>query len=200
MKKERNRVFVSYAHRDRRHLDRLRVHLRTLGRSGLIDLWDDTLLQPGSDWRREISDAIASAKVAVLLVSADFLASEFITGDELPPLLAAAREEGARVLPVIVSPCRFKQTSELANFRPPMFPNGHSQCCRSHNVSVFGWMWPTRSGQRSSVAQGPRAGFVLKIGDPARFERVRDVGPSSDSSAPGPKRRERSAAAHQQTW
>jgi hypothetical protein len=122
MSGDRNRVFVSYAHRDLRHLERLRVHLRPLERSGLIDLWDDTLLQPGSDWRRKISDAIASAKVAVLLVSADFLASEFIAGNELPPLLAAAREEGARVLPVIISPCRFKETSELSKFQAANVP------------------------------------------------------------------------------
>src|SRR6266496_5635076 len=113
MSGDRNRVFVSYAHRDRRHLERLRVHLRPLERSGGIDLWDDTLLQPGGDWRGEISAAIASAKVAVLLVSADFLASEFIAGNELPPLLAAAREEGAVVLSVLVSPCRFTETPEL---------------------------------------------------------------------------------------
>jgi hypothetical protein len=122
MSGDRNRVFVSYAHRDQRHLDRLRVHLAPLGRSGEIDLWDDTRLRPGSDWRREISDAIASAKVAVLLVSADFLASEFIAGNELPPLLAAANEEGARVLPVIVSPCRFKETSELSKFQAANVP------------------------------------------------------------------------------
>jgi T3SS (YopN, CesT) and YbjN peptide-binding chaperone 3/TIR domain len=113
MSGDRNRVFVSYAHRDRRHLERLRVHLRPLERSGEIDLWDDTRLQPGGDWRREISAAIASTKVAVLLVSADFLASEFIAGNELPPLLAAAREEGAVVLSVLVSPCRFTETPEL---------------------------------------------------------------------------------------
>jgi hypothetical protein len=81
------------------------------------DLWDDTRLKPGVDWRREISAAIASAKVAVLLVSADFLASDFITGSELPPLLATARKEGALILPVVISPCRFAETSERSAFQ-----------------------------------------------------------------------------------
>jgi TIR domain len=117
MREDRNRVFVSYSHRDRRHLDRLRVHLRPLERSGLIDLWDDTRLKPGVDWRREISAAIARAKVAVLLVSADFLASDFIAGNELPPLLATAGREGGLILPVVVSPCRFAETSELSPFQ-----------------------------------------------------------------------------------
>lgn len=110
-------VFVSYSHRDRRHLTRLRVHLRPLERTLLIDLWDDARIKAGSRWRQEISDAIDSANVAILLVSADFLASDFIAENELPPLLAAAQERGMTVLPVILSHCRFTHTSELSAFQ-----------------------------------------------------------------------------------
>lgn len=113
----RHRVFVSYSHRDRRHLDRLQVHLRPIERDGLMDLWDDTRLTPGSEWRREIASAIATAKVAVLLVSADFLASPFIVDNELPPILKAAHSAGAVVLPVIVGACRFARVKELAMFQ-----------------------------------------------------------------------------------
>jgi len=67
--------------------------------------------------REEIKNAIESAKVAVLLVSADFLASDFIATDELPSLLNAAQEDGATILPVIVSPSRFRHTQSLSQFQ-----------------------------------------------------------------------------------
>jgi ubiquinone/menaquinone biosynthesis C-methylase UbiE len=101
----RTRVFISYSHKDRAWLERLKVFLRPLERQDLIDRWDDTLLAAGDDWRAHIREAIASAKVIVLLVSADFLASDFIDKEELPPLLDQAALQGARILPVIVGHC-----------------------------------------------------------------------------------------------
>jgi hypothetical protein len=113
---ERNTVFVSYSHADKQWLRRLQVHLRPLARDHSIQIWDDTLIKPGSMWRNEIEDALRSALVAVLLISADYLASEFIANDELPRLLEAARAEGTIILPLIVSPCRFTGTS-LSRFQ-----------------------------------------------------------------------------------
>src|SRR5690242_9852046 len=107
----RNRAFVSYSHADKKHLARLRIHLAHYTRELKVDVWDDTRITPGMQWKKEIKDAIASAKVAILLVSADFLASGFIARDELPPLLVAAKNEGARIFIVILSPCAFKSSS-----------------------------------------------------------------------------------------
>ena len=54
-------VFVSYSHRDKQWLDRLQVHLRPLARGGDLELWDDTRLDPGDQWRVAIRGAIEQA-------------------------------------------------------------------------------------------------------------------------------------------
>jgi hypothetical protein len=114
---KRKRVFVSYSHKDAEWLKRVRVHLKPLERQGLIDLWDDTKIAAGTRWRDEIDAALKSAKVAVLLISADFLASNFIVDNELPPLLEAAERDGCKVVPLLVQPSLFEDTPELNRFQ-----------------------------------------------------------------------------------
>jgi hypothetical protein len=114
---DRVRVFVSYSHKDRRWLDRLKVHLRPLERDHNFEYWDDTKLTAGSKWQEKIKEAVDNATVAILIVSADFLASEFIHTDELPPLLKAAQEEGTIILSIIAAPCLFLKNPELAQFQ-----------------------------------------------------------------------------------
>ena len=113
----RNRVFVSYSHMDEHWLHRMLVHLTPLQKEGVIDVWSDTRLRPGDDWKVEIEQALENASVAVLLVSADFLASEFVTENELPPLLRAAETNGTTILPVIVGPSSFQETPSLRRFQ-----------------------------------------------------------------------------------
>src|SRR3954447_584557 len=113
----RTKVFISYSHADKEWLGRLRRHLKPLVREGL-DCWDDTHIQPGDDWQQEIRNALDTAQVTVLLISANFFASDFIATDELPPLLAAAQAEGVLILPVIISASRFRRTPSLARFQP----------------------------------------------------------------------------------
>jgi len=102
----RNHVFVSYSHADEEYLKRLRVHLGLLERRN-IKIWTDKDIAPGMKWQDEIKDALSRTKVAVLMISTDFLSSDFITKQELPPLLAAAQSEGVEILPVIVKPSAF---------------------------------------------------------------------------------------------
>lgn len=90
-------IFISYSRQDRKILDRLRVHLQPLERQEKIRLWIDTRMEAGAEYRREIEAAIDRADCAVLLVSADFLASDFISQYELPSLLAAVEERELRI-------------------------------------------------------------------------------------------------------
>lgn len=129
----RTTVFVSYSHVDSIWLERLRTHLTPLNRAGLIDLWDDTKILPGEDWRVEIENALARARVAVLLITADFVASEFITSNELPRLLASAESGGATILPVIIGRSRIDLTpvSRFQSVNPPDRPlNGMTKASR----------------------------------------------------------------------
>jgi hypothetical protein len=116
IRQQRTTVFVGYSHRDAAWLDRVRIHLRPLERDYGIDVWDDTRIRGGAAWHDEIERALRSARVALLFVSADFLASDFIVNNELPPLLEAAGRDGATILPLIVSPSRFTYTA-LARFQ-----------------------------------------------------------------------------------
>jgi nucleoside 2-deoxyribosyltransferase len=116
-REQKTSVFVSYSHTDADYLDRLLVHLKPLEKSGALDLWVDTRLRAGDKWKVHIERALERATVAILLVSADFLASDFITDNELPPLLKNAEERGTVVIPVILKPCRFARDAQLRTFQ-----------------------------------------------------------------------------------
>lgn len=113
----RTTVFVSYCRRNKRWLERLRVHLTPYERRGVLDLWDDSRIETGEQWRAEIDRAIERAAASILLVSADFLASDFVNVHELPKLLRKAERAGARVLPIIVEPCELSVHPALAAFQ-----------------------------------------------------------------------------------
>lgn len=94
---QRDRVFVSYSHKDKEWLEKFSAVLAPDIRNGRVDYWDDRELQSGDPWYSKILDGIDAARVAVLLVSPNFLASRFIMEEELPRILAA-RGDGITII------------------------------------------------------------------------------------------------------
>jgi hypothetical protein len=112
------KVFISYSHKDKEYMDRICIHLKPLEVKRLIDVWDDKKIKPGDEWKKEIERALQNANVAVLLISADYLASDFIVNNELPQLLENAEtKHGTLIIPVIIKPCRFIRDSNLNSFQ-----------------------------------------------------------------------------------
>lgn len=109
-------IFISYSHKDTQYLKLLRTHLKPLERDAVIDVWDDSRIPAGARWKDEISATIDSARIAIFIVSADFLASDFIASSELPPLLKAAESKGTTIVSLIARPCLFHR-SALAEFQ-----------------------------------------------------------------------------------
>jgi len=113
-------VFVSYSHKDEAEKEQLVSHLKVLEKAKLIDLWVDDRIGGGEDWRPAIYQSIDQASVAILLISANFLTSDFILGEEVPALLERRQSEGLTVFPVIAKPCTWNVFDWLArmNVRP----------------------------------------------------------------------------------
>jgi len=109
-------VFISYSHQhqDERWKDALVRQLGVLEREGLLATWHDGLIEPGADWLAVIETAMAEAQVAVFIVSAYFLNSEFVRNKEIPALLERRRGEGLRIIPLIARPCPWQQVPWLA--------------------------------------------------------------------------------------
>jgi hypothetical protein len=99
------KVFFSYSHVDEALRDRLEIHLSLLKRQGLIESWHDRRITAGSDLDASISKNLEEADVILLLVSADFIASEYCYSREMTRALERHWEDSARVIPVILQPC-----------------------------------------------------------------------------------------------
>src|SRR5258706_13817605 len=98
-------VFCSYAHTDEKWLRQLETHLNPLKRQGLISLWNDRQILPGMNWAETIDGHLETASVILLLISADFIASNYYYGVEMKRALERHEANEARVIPIVVRPC-----------------------------------------------------------------------------------------------
>lgn len=116
------RLFVCYSHQDDRFRKRLMKHLDPIAIEGTLTTWVDTQIGLGQRWRNQIAAALANADVAILLVSADFQASNFISTVELPTILRSAHERGLHVVPVYVGKVNLDATA-LTEFQGANSPD-----------------------------------------------------------------------------
>ncbi len=104
------KIFFCYAHEDEALLKRLKTHLRPLQREGLIDIWCDRDISPGADWEREITQELNTAQIIILLVSPDFMESDYCYSIEMRQAMERHERGETHVLPVILRPVYWQGT------------------------------------------------------------------------------------------
>ena len=102
MNKKSAKVFISYAHADEAYKEKLIKHLSLLRRQSFIETWHDRMITPGDEWKGEIDSSLDEADIILLLVSADFLASDYCWGVEMKRALQRQEMGEARVIPIIL--------------------------------------------------------------------------------------------------
>lgn len=96
------RLFYSYSHKDEAFRDELETHLAILRRQGIIESWHDRRIEPGGDWAGEIDRNLEEADIILLLVSANFIASDYCFEKEMKRAMERHQAGEARVIPIIL--------------------------------------------------------------------------------------------------
>ena len=96
------KIFFCYAHEDEELLNKLKSHLIPLQRQGLIDVWHDRDISAGTDWEQQIKGHLNAAQIILLLVSSDFMVSDYCYGIEMQRALQRHERGEARVIPIIL--------------------------------------------------------------------------------------------------
>ncbi len=101
-------LFMCYAHDDERIVRELIPSLKVLARRGYIAAWRDTDLVPGEDWDATIKEKLSQSQIILFMVSTNFLASDYITENEIPLAMSLMNKQKAVVVPVLLSPCSWR--------------------------------------------------------------------------------------------
>ena len=152
-------VFVSYSHRDDDLRAELQTHLVMLRRTGVVREWSDRRIIPGQEWDEQIDEHLESADIILLLVSPDFLASDYCYDKEVMRAMERHEEGEARVIPVILRHCDDWQSA----------PFGKLQALPRDGRPVKDW--PDRDKAFADVAAGIRRAvedFITTREEPAR--------------------------------
>jgi Effector-associated domain 11/TIR domain len=107
------KIFISYAHEDESYKDKLLTSLANLKRQGYVAAWDDRQIPVGGEWDQHIKSALNDADVILLLISMDFIASEYCFGVEVAKAIERHNdpEDNARVVPIILRHADWQDTA-----------------------------------------------------------------------------------------
>jgi hypothetical protein len=110
--------FVSYSHQDHRMLAGFRPHLAAIRRAFDVRMWTDHDIHAGTKWEPQIAAAIESAQIFVLMITPDFIASDYVYEKEIPAIQQQMREVGALVLPVVLKRCIWQMIAAALQATP----------------------------------------------------------------------------------
>lgn len=102
-------LFYSYSHIDESYRKELKTHLSLLQRQGIIQGWNDREIEAGEGWREEITERLENADIILLLISANFIDSDFCYDVEMKRAMERHKKGEARVIPVIIRDCNWKK-------------------------------------------------------------------------------------------
>lgn len=137
------RVFISYTRRDEPLKDELLKHLSILKRQSVIETWHDRMIEAGGDWEGEIDQHLEAADIVLLLISSDFLASDYCWDVEVKRALERHESGDTRVVPIILRQVDWKG-APFAKLQA--LPKDAKPVCD----------WPNRDAAFTDVAKGIR--------------------------------------------
>ena len=103
-------IFISYSHEDEAYKDKLQKHLGLLQRNGIIETWNDRKIIAGEEWDKKIKNELEKSHIILLLVSVDFLASDYCYGVEIQRSIEKHNRGEAVVIPIILRKCDWQET------------------------------------------------------------------------------------------
>lgn len=103
-------IFICYARKDRQFLDGLRPHLMSLQRQGHISFWHDGDISAGKEWEKEIEKYLDKAQIVLLLVSPDFMASDYCYQKEMKRVIERYKRGEVRIIPILIRPVHWESS------------------------------------------------------------------------------------------
>ena len=111
---KKSSIFISYSHQDETYKDRFTTYMKSANLPGAFKAWSDRDIEIGSSWEQEIFEAINLAKAAVLLVSENFLSSDYIMHKEIPRIIERFNKGQMTIYPILIKPCPWTEHKWLS--------------------------------------------------------------------------------------